>query len=148
MILNNFLCSLLITWIFSENAMNTFQNGSHLTKSKTTELKSNNDKSNQARKNVIKTLALVAFCYILCWTWNQIYYFMFNLGYPVDFSSNFFHFTIVMMLSNSVVNPFIYTFQYASFKQAAKQLFCKCLVKDVESNSHSLVSSVTSVSMN
>ena len=73
---------------------------------------------------------------------------MFNLGYPADFSSNFFHFTMVMMLSNSVVNPFVYTFQYASFQHAAKQLFCKCLVKDDEdgkSTSHSLASSVTSV---
>ena len=123
-----------------------FQGNDGSTKSNTAEMKSSNQTINQARDNVIKTLALVAFCYILCWSWNQIYYFMFNLGYPVDFSSNFFHFSTVMMLSNSVVNPFIYTFQYASFKQAAKQLFCKCLVKDVESNSHSLASSFTSVS--
>ena len=81
-------------------------------------------------------MALVAFCYILCWSWNQIYFFMFNLGYPADFASNFYHFTMVMMLTNSIVNPFIYTFQYVSFKQAAKQLFCKCLMKDVESSSH------------
>ena len=89
--------------------------------------------------NVIKTLALAAFCYILCWSWNQIYFFMFNLGYPADFASNFYHFSMVMLLYNSVVNPFIYTFQYASFKQAAKQLFCKCFVNDIESkNSRSL----------
>ena len=69
---------------------------------------------------------------------------MFNLGYPVDFASNFFHFTVIMFFSNSVVNPFIYTFQYESFKQAAKQLFCKCFVK---SSSDSLASTMTSVSV-
>ena len=51
-----------------------------------------------------------------------------------------------MLLCNSVVNPFIYTFQYASFKQAAKQLFCKCLAKDIKSNLNSSVTLSTSVS--
>ena len=112
----------------------------------TAEMKSSNEKADQAKKNVIKTLALVAFCYILCWSWNQIYFFMVNLGYPVDFTSNFYHFSMVMLLRNSVVNPFIYTFQYASFKLAAKQLFCKCLAKDKESNLNSSVTLSTSVS--
>ena len=121
-----------------------FQNDSCSPNSTGSDLKRKNEKVNTARKNVIKTLALVAFCYIICWSWNQIYYFMFNLGYPVDFASNFFHFTVIMFFSNSVVNPFIYTFQYESFKHAAKQLFCKCFLK---SSSDSLGSTMTSVSV-
>ena len=100
--------------------------------SKTNDLESKprNDKFNQARKSTVKTQALVAFCYIFCWSWNQIYYLMFNLGYPADFSSNFYHFTVMMLFSNAVVNPFIYTFQYANFQLAAKQLFCRCCMKN------------------
>ena len=50
---------------------------------------------------------------------------MFNLGYPADFSSDFFHFTVVMIFSNAIVNPFIYTFQYSRFQEVAVQLLCK-----------------------
>ena len=61
MILNHFLCSLVITCIFSENDMNTFQDDNRLTKSKTTELKSNNDKTNQARKKCDQNLGTGCF---------------------------------------------------------------------------------------
>ena len=38
------------------------------------------DSMARARRNVIKTLAIVSFCFILCWTWNQMYFFVFNLA--------------------------------------------------------------------
>jgi len=31
-----------------------------------------NESMAKARSNVIKTLALIAFCFIFCWTWNQV----------------------------------------------------------------------------
>ncbi len=88
-----------------------------------------------ARKNTIKTLALVAACFIICWSWNQIYYFMFNLGITLDFSSDFFHFTVIMVSCNPCINPFIYMIQYSKFKMAAKQLFFRKKKEGIGENS-------------
>ncbi len=79
----------------------------------------------RARYNTIKTLFIVAICFFICWVWNQIYFFMMNVGYPADYSSNFYHFTVYMVFINGCVNPFIYAFQYTQFQVVAKQLFCR-----------------------
>ena len=78
----------------------------------------------RARKNVIKTLAIVSACFIFCWTWNQIYYLMFNLGYPADFTSNFYHFTVVMVFFNCCINPFILMAKYEQFQTGLVKLCC------------------------
>ena len=83
------------------------------------------DSMARARSNIIKTLLMVAFSFIFCWTWNQIFYLMFNLGYPSDFTSNFYHFTVVMVFCNCCINPFIYMAKYEQFQQGAKRLLCK-----------------------
>ncbi len=81
----------------------------------------------RGRRNTIKTLALVALCFVLCWSWNQIYFLMMNLGFPEDYESNFYHFTVIAVFLNSCVNPIIYSLKYEPFKKAARGLFCKCM---------------------
>ena len=79
----------------------------------------------KARRNTIKTLALVSLCFVLCWICNQVYFTMMNLGYPPDLSSGFYHFTVVAVFTNSCLNPFIYMLQFEQFQDAAKKLFLK-----------------------
>ena len=105
--------------------------------------KPKSDKWQLARRNTIKTLAIVAFCYVFCWSWNQIYYMMINLGFPADFASNFFHFTVIILFTNAVINPFIYTFQYSDFKKAATKLFCSRLIRNSSSGESSVNTSQT-----
>ena len=81
----------------------------------------------RARRNTIKTLAIVALCFVLCWSCNQIYYMMMNLGYPADYSSPFYHFTVIAVFLNSCINPIVYCLKFEQFQQAAKVLFCRCL---------------------
>jgi len=72
-----------------------------------------NESMARARSNVIKTLATVAFFFIFCWTWNQTYYLMFYLDYPlIDFTSAFYNFTVIMVFLNCCVNPIIYSIKY------------------------------------
>lgn len=78
-----------------------------------------------AQKNTIKTLAIVAMSFVLCWSWNQIYYTMMNLGFPTDFASPFYHFTVICVFLNCCINPFIYVVQYERFQIAMKEMFCK-----------------------
>ena len=51
---------------------------------------------------------------------------MFNVGYPADFTSDFYHFSVILCYVNCCINPFIYAIKYEQFQQAAKRLFCRC----------------------
>ena len=55
-----------------------------------------NDKFELARTNTIKTLLIVALCFVICWSSNQIYYLMYNLGFNVNWNSPFYKSTVVM----------------------------------------------------
>ena len=83
------------------------------------------DRMSRARKNVIKTLALVNLCFVFCWSWNQIYYTMYNCGYPADFNSTFYHFTVVMVNLNCCLNPLAYALKYEQFQKGFRIIFCR-----------------------
>ncbi len=85
------------------------------------------DKWRRGRRNTIQTLVLVAVSFVSCWTINQIYYFMFTLGYTPEYVSDFYHGTVIAIHCNLCVNPFIYSLKYEPFQNAARHLFCRCL---------------------
>jgi hypothetical protein len=84
----------------------------------------------RARRNIIKTLVIVCICFVLCWTWNEVLYILFFLGYPVNFGSSFYHFTVVAVFCNSCINPFIYIIKYEQFQVGFKRLVCGLLRRD------------------
>ena len=76
-----------------------------------------------ARRNTIKTLLIVALCFIICWSQNQVRYFMHNCGYEIDFSGTYHQFTVLMVFLNCTVNPFIYLIEYRDYQEAFKIFF-------------------------
>lgn len=81
----------------------------------------------QAKRNTLITFAIVAFCFVLCWSPNQILYLMYNLGYSLDFSSAYFNFTVLMVFLNCTINPFVYLFKYRDFQVALREVINCCL---------------------
>ena len=79
----------------------------------------------RAKRNVIKTLALVSLAFAICWSCNSVYFFMFSLGYPADYASDFYHFTVVAIYFNCCINPFVYIFKYDQFREAMFLHICK-----------------------
>ena len=75
-----------------------------------------------ARNNTIKTLLIVALCFIICWSNNQVYYIMYNLGYKVDWNGVYYKFTVLMVFLNCTVNPFIYLVKYKDYQVALRSL--------------------------
>ena len=109
-----------------KSAMNDSENVSNPTdyaKIMTQATDTGKDKFQLARRNTIKTLLIVACCFIICWSQNQVRYLMFNCGYDLDFNSTYHQFTILMVFLNCTVNPFIYLFKYRDYQEALK----KCL---------------------
>ena len=77
----------------------------------------------RARRNTFKTLLLVYVAFLICWTPNQIIFFLWNLGLPVDNSSTVYRMTVIMASSNSAVNFIIYGLKYRQFRQGVRRLF-------------------------
>ena len=75
-----------------------------------------------AKSNTIKTFLLVAVCFVVCWSNNQIYYFMYYLGYPADWSGTYSQFSVLMVFLNCTVNPFIYLIKYKDYKTALRNI--------------------------
>ena len=84
-----------------------------------------NRMSTRAKKNILKTLAVLSVCFAVCLGPNQIYYFLINVGVPLSFSSPFFDFSVYMMVLNCVINPFVYSAQYSEFKNQVAMLLYK-----------------------
>ncbi len=83
------------------------------------------NKFQQAKRNTLITFAIVAFCFIICWSQNQFLYLMYNLGYPVDFEGTYFNFTVFMVFINCTINPFIYLVKHKDYQVALSE-FCGC----------------------
>lgn len=78
----------------------------------------------KARNNVLKTMVIVSVVYVFCWTWNQVYILLFNLGVDVNLQNAGLYYTgIILAFLNTVINPFIYTARYKQFQKAARKLF-------------------------
>ena len=84
-----------------------------------------NDTFHVARTNTIKTFVTVGLCFVICWSNNQIYYLMYNLGYKVDWNSTYYNATVFMVFLNCTVNPFIYLIKYRDYQEALRYLLCR-----------------------
>lgn len=83
------------------------------------------DLRQRVRSNVIKTLFLVAFVYIICWTPNQVIFLLYNLSlYDLDFNGVVYTLGVSLAFCNMWINPLIYTFKYRRFQEGLKVVFC------------------------
>ena len=89
------------------------------------------DKFLLARRNTIKTLLIVALCFIICWSQNEIRYFLYNCGYDMDFNSTYHQFTVLMVFFNCTLNPFILLSIGIIKKHWRNSVVAKIMVKQV-----------------
>jgi len=68
-------------------------------------------------------ISLMVCCgFVVCWSPNQIMFFLNFVGYAVDFGGWFYHLTVVLVFTNSCVNPFIYAAKYREFQHGVRRL--------------------------
>ncbi len=102
-----------------------------------------NDVFEKAKKNTLQTFLIVALCFVLCLCQNQTLFFMYNMGYKLDWNSTYYIFTVLLLFVNCTVNPFIYLVKYQDFQIALREFFgCK----GQQTQQGSSVSSVSTVS--
>ena len=98
-----------------------------------------------ATRNTIKTLVLVAVCFVICWTGNQVWFLLYNIGYEVAFDSEAYKFFVLMVCVNCTINPFIYLVQYKEYQTALKLLICNKRKEKIPRGSISFLSATTTM---
>lgn len=86
---------------------------------------SRSSRMSRAQRNLMKTVALVTMSFIVCWSCNQFFFLLSNSGYEMDFTSGFYHFSVIMVFLNCCINPFIYIFKYKEFQDGLQKVICK-----------------------
>ena len=101
------------------------------------------DKFELARRNTIKTLLIVGLCFIICWSQNQVRYFMHNCGYEIDFRSTYHQVAVLMVFLNCTVNPFIYLIKNRDYQEACRTFFHSNKEQEGKSRSKSTTMSIS-----
>lgn len=103
--------------------------GTNKTKAKSLRSTPKNHSLIHARDNVLKTSTWIAAAFIVCWTMNQVYYFLFNLGLSVvNFNHPFYHITVIMVLLQCCFNPIIYCAKLDCFHKGVRHLIVNRLM--------------------
>ena len=78
---------------------------------------------NAAGRNAVATSLLICCGSIVCWSPNQISTIVSYFGHTyVDYTTWFYHFTVVLVFMNSCINPFIYAAKYREFQAGVRSL--------------------------
>ncbi|XP_006817319.1 galanin receptor 2a-like [Saccoglossus kowalevskii] len=85
--------------------------------------KDDHDSMNVARRNVVKTLLLVAMAFAVLWAPNQIYYFISSINTNIVPNKVFHNVTVIVAFCNCCVNPVIYALKYRQFRSGMKTAF-------------------------
>ena len=80
------------------------------------------DLNEKAKRNVIKTLAIVTACYFICWMPNKLYVILYMMGQITTFGHGY-QTTVILMFINICINPIIYIAKYDAFKTGVAMLF-------------------------
>lgn len=74
------------------------------------------------RRNATKTLLTVYIVYLICWSPNQWGFFQMNLGGTLDFQGYFYKVSVILVMLNTCVNPFIYALRHKTYKERVREL--------------------------
>lgn len=78
----------------------------------------------RARRNTFKALLIVFVTFVLCWSLNQVLFFLHNMDWrKLSFDTTTYIISVALVSMNSCINPFIYAIKYKKFKQAMRRLF-------------------------
>ena len=63
--------------------------------------------------------------FVVCWSANEIVYFLRLIGYRLARDNWFSFFSTVMVKVNSCINPFIYAAKYAEFQNGVRRMIAR-----------------------
>ena len=82
---------------------------------------------NRVKLNVVKTLSTCVFLFFICNAPKSIFGLITQFGGPFITNHWLHPYSIIMMMSNVVVNPFVYSFQYSDYQTELKRQFYRMI---------------------
>ena len=79
--------------------------------------------ANKAQMNVITTMIGICLAFFLCWTPNQIWYLLSNIGHSAE--TEIYLVTLFMIFLNTTLNPFIYAVKHEAVRKGLRQRLCR-----------------------
>ena len=83
---------------------------------------SNVDKLRMAQLNIFRTCLTVVGIFVLCWSVLEISVFLYMIDIAKSLQNTEYIVGNVMVLLNSIVNPYVYIFRYEDFKNELRKL--------------------------
>ena len=81
---------------------------------------------NAINRNATVTSLMICCGFVACWSINEISFVLNLIGViKMDMSGWYYHFTVVLVLLNSCINPFIYAAKYRDFQTGVKKMLTK-----------------------
>ncbi len=94
----------------------------------------------RARRNTFKMLLIVFITFLICWTPNELIFFMFNVGWlDLEFNEWYYLLSVAMVATNCCANPVIYAFKYRQFRSGLMELGFLCRRRRPVLNSSEIV---------
>ena len=79
-------------------------------------------KLKKAEVNLYQTCLCLMLLFVICWTNNTIAVALFLSGVLPDYSGTYYHTSVVFIILNACVNPYVYAIRYKEFQDQAKKL--------------------------
>ena len=79
----------------------------------------------QRKRRTVKVIFTASLAFFICWTPNNTMYFLFQYFNKVAWNSDLYQIGVVLGFLNSCINPFLYAFQSADFRENCLKILRK-----------------------
>ena len=83
-------------------------------------------KMQRAQLNLLQTCVLLMVVFVLCWSVHAVGFILYTVGYFPSLNNDYYRVSLLFVILNSCLNPYIYSVRYQEFQDQLKVLFlCK-----------------------
>ena len=81
-----------------------------------------NDKLKKAEVNLFQTCLMLMVLFVLCWSNNCFAVSLYMIGVLPNLGGTYYHISVMLIVFNSCLNPYVYTLRYKQFQQQIRKL--------------------------
>jgi len=93
---------------------------------------SDNAASHKSSRNATVISLIVCCGFVACWSVNEIMYFLRLVGHHIPRHNWYSDFSVVLVYTNSCINPFIYAAKYGEFQNGMKRMVARLTGKPLQ----------------
>ena len=101
----------------------TLRKSASFQKLKDTEESSQASKMRRAQNNVLQICVILMVVFVVCWGIHNIGFLLYAVGYFPSLTTDYYRMSVLFVILNSCLNPYIYSVRYKEFQNQLKALF-------------------------